>query len=331
MNRLNLLLIVVLLFAIGCNDGEESSPYDKILTQPPYSTLTDSIKQEPERDDLYFRRGLLLDNNNFPEPALADFKKAWSISKQERYALGVSGILLHKSLKDAAGFLTEAVKELPQSILLRINLILAYDGQDKTDEALKVANEVLSNQPDEVNILEMKSELLMKKKDSAAALTAMEKAHSLAPHNRELGYKLMYQYAESKNPKTITLADSLIRADSLGLYSEPYYVKGIYYSNINDNAKALAAFNETIRQDYNYLNAYIEKGKILFDQKKTAEAFKTFQLANTIDPAFPDAWYWMAMCQEVSGQKEDAKLNYQKAYSLDKSFTQAKEAADRIK
>jgi hypothetical protein len=31
------------------------------------------------------------------------------------------------------------------------------------------------------------------------------------------------------------------------------------------------------------------------------------------------------------GQKEEAKLNYQRAYGLDNSFTEAKEAADKIK
>jgi len=74
-----------------------------------------------------------------------------------------------------------------------------------------------------------------------------------------------------------------------------------------------------------------EKGKLLLDQQKVTEAFKTFGLANTIDPAFADAWYWMARCQELMDLKEEAKLNYEKAYSLDKTFIQAKEAADRIK
>ena len=46
-----------------------------------------------------------------------------------------------------------------------------------------------------------------------------------------------------------------------------------------------------------------------------------------VTPSFPDAWYWIGRCLEISGQKEEAKLNYEKAYSLDKTFTEAKEAA----
>jgi tetratricopeptide (TPR) repeat protein len=129
----------------------------------------------------------------------------------------------------------------------------------------------------------------------------------------------------------IAFSDSLIKKDTLKLHPEPYYIKGIYYSNTDNKDKALQCFNETIKLNYNYLNAYIEKGKILLDQKKIPDALKTFQLANTISPSFPDAYYWMGRCQEESGQKQDAKLNYEKAFGLDKTFTEAKEAAENIK
>jgi tetratricopeptide (TPR) repeat protein len=318
MNRFILLLVAI--FSItGCNHNEQSSPYSEILAQAPYSSLTDSIRKESNRDDLYFRRAVLLNKNNYPEPALDDFRKAWSLSKKEQYAVVVSNILLEKNIAGAVAFLEEAVKELPESVLLNLQLARAYDAQNRTEQALAVCNTILSRQPDQVNTLELQSELLQKKGDSSGALASLEKAYELVPGNLQLGFKLMYQYAESKNSKTISLADSLIKKDSLKLHADPYYVKGIYYSNINDKTKAIELFNETISQDYNYLNAYIEKGKILFVQKKIAE------------PAFPDAWYWMGRCQEVSGQKEDAKLNYEKAYALDKTFTEAKTAAENIK
>ena len=146
----------------------------------------------------------------------------------------------------------------------------------------------------------------------------------------DIAFKLAYKYAESKNPKTLPFCDSLIRKDSLKLHADPYYVKGLYYSNINEKAKAIQLFDETIKHSYNYLNAYIEKGKILVDQKKPVDAYKVFKLANTIKPAFPDAYYWIGVCQEALGQTDEALLSYEKAYGLDKTFTEAKEAAERL-
>ncbi|MBL0270140.1 MAG: hypothetical protein IPP99_16155 [Chitinophagaceae bacterium] len=53
----------------------------------------------------------------------------------------------------------------------------------------------------------------------------------------------------------------LIKADTEGRHAEPYYCKGIYYSNLNDKAKALSAFDEAIKHDYYFLDGYIEKGQ----------------------------------------------------------------------
>ena len=327
--KLSLILFLILIW--GCNSNDNpSSPFNDILSQPPYASITDSIRKQPGRDDLYFRRAVLLNKNNLPEPALADFKKAWSLAPAETYAVGVSNILLDKNPDSAVLFLRQAIEEIPNSLFLQLSLARAYDAMGKTDEALTACNNLLQNEPGQVNALMLKSDLLLKKEDTTGAIAALEIAHSTVPSNREISNKLAYQYAETKNSKALTLADSLIAKDSLKFYAEPYYVKGMYYSNIHDKAKAIQQFDATIKIDHRLLNAYIEKGKILLDQKKTGEALKTFELANRITPSFPDAWYWMGRCMELSGQKEEAKLDYEKAYSLDKTFTEAKEAAEKI-
>ncbi|MDP4263792.1 MAG: tetratricopeptide repeat protein [Bacteroidota bacterium] len=325
------LVIISFLFILtACTNKDDASPYDEILAQPLYASLTDSIKQQPKNDELYFRRAVLLNKNNFPEPALADFQKAWSLHKYEKYAFGIANIWLDKKPDSAAIFLNEALKGLPESYLLRLSLARAYDALNKTGEALKVCNQLAGMQPARPEVLLLQSELLDKKGDSLGSIAPMEKAYSLSPASLEVGLKLAYKYAESKNEKVIPLCDSLIRKDSLHLHADPFYVKGVYYSNINDKEKAIQWFDETIRYSYNYLNAYIEKGKILVGQKKIAEALTVFKLANRISPAFPDAYYWIGVCQEKQGQKDEARLSYEKAYSLDKTFTEAKDAADKI-
>lgn len=322
-------LFISLLYS--CNNDQEQSAFDSILIQAPYSDITDSIQKEPARDDLYFHRAILLNKNNLPEPALVDFQKAWSLSKQETYAVGISNILLEKNKKEAIAFINEALLELPQSIFLKLTLVRLYSENNEVDKALDICNSILEQQPDQVNALLLKAELLQKKNDNKEATNALETAYQLAPGNLEVAFKLAYQYAETNNERTIILADSLIAADALKMHAEPYYIKGLYYSNINQKAKAITLFDQTIKTEYNYLNAYIEKGKALLDLKKNKEALDVFQLANTISPSFPDAYFWIGKCQELNGEMEEAKLSYQKAYGLDKSFTEAREAAEAIK
>jgi tetratricopeptide (TPR) repeat protein len=325
------LLTIVLIFVSSCNDKENLSPFDKVLAQAPYVDLTDSIKQEPKNDELYFRRAVLLNSNDLPEPALADFEKAWSLKKEEKYAFGLSNLLLDKKPDSAILFLNRALKELPNSFLLQVTLARAYNAQNKTDEALQLCNSLLEKNPEQTALLKMKAELLDKKGNTTESISILEKAYNLTPFDIELNYELAFKYAENKNPKVINLCDSLIKIDTLEIHAEPYYYKGIYFSNAGDKAKALSLFDQAIQHVKYYMNAFIEKGRVLYEQKKLADALKVFQLANNLSNTFPDAYYWMGKCQEAMGQKDEAKLNYQRAYSLDNSFTDAKEALDKLK
>jgi tetratricopeptide (TPR) repeat protein len=322
--------LTVMILLISCHDKNKISPFDDILSKQPYAPLTDSIKKEPTSDDLLFRRAILLNKNNLAEPALADFQKAWSLKKDEKYAFAISKFFMDKKPDSAIIFLREALKDLPNSFLLHLNLARAYDNLNKTDDALKICDDILAKNPEQVDVLKMKADLLDKKGDQLGAIKILEKAYTLTPFDINLNYLLAEKYSDVNDPKVIRLCDSLIKKDSMNLHAEPYYYKGIYFSNINENVKALALFNEAIQHDYYYLPAYIEKGKVQYDQKKINEALKTFQLANTISATYPDAYFWMGKCEEAMGQKEEAKLNYQRAYGLDKTFIEAKEAAERI-
>ena len=314
----------------SCNDNSSASPYDEILEQKAFAAITDSIKKDPANDQLRFRRAVLLNTNNFPEPALADFQKAWSLKKEEKYALGISTLLLEKKADSAILFLQEALKEIPRSYLLRLSLARGYTATNKTKEALAICDEILSQKPDLADVIKLKADLLDKENQTAAATQLWEQAYQLAPFDVELNYILALRYAEGKNPRVLSLCDSLIRADTEGRHAEPYYYKGIYYANINDNARAITSFDEAIQHDFYFLDGYIEKGSLLYEMKKYEEAIAVFNLALTISPSFADAYYWIAKCQQAMGKKEEARVNYLRAFELDKTMKEAREAVDSL-
>ncbi len=324
--------LVFVLVIIACNNNDVKDPYEDIFTQTPFAPITDSIREAPDNDELYFRRAVLLNTNNFPEPALADFRSAWSIKKREPYALGISTILLEKKPDSAVVFLKQAVADIPGSNLLQLSLARAYDAQGKLDDAILICDEILRKNPEQVDVMKMKADLLDRKGDSKHAISLLEQAYYITPFDVELNYELALKYAEARDPKVLRLCDSLLKADTdiSNLHAEPAYYKGIYYSNIGDKSKAIILFNEAISRNYYYLNAHIEKGRAYFDQKNIAEARKSFDLALTISPKFPDAYFWIAKCMEAEGKKEEAKLNYLRAFSLDPGFVEAKEAAEKI-
>lgn len=319
---------ISLLFA--CNN-EEVSPYQATLGNPPYKEITDSIKDDPGNVALYARRGGMLNKNELPELALKDFKKAWELSGEEKYALAVGNLMLETNPDSSIHFLLQAGQKINSSKLLPLTLAYAYDAKGDINNALTTLDSLLTHHPQELEALLLKNDLLQRKQDTAGAIAVLEKAYSLAPQNKEIINMLSYQYAETNNNKALALADILISLDKEKTSANPYYVKGLYYVNQRQNDKALALFNQALTVDYNYLNAYIEKGKILLAVKKNAEALKTFQLANTISPSFPDAYFWIGKTYESNGDKVQAKEYYNKAYQLDKSFTEAKQAAEAVK
>jgi tetratricopeptide (TPR) repeat protein len=90
-------------------------------------------------------------------------------------------------------------------------------------------------------------------------------------------------------------------------------------------------FNECIRRDWKFTDAYIEKGIVLHDLKKYDSALKVFTMAATISNTNPDAWYWMGRCYEALGNKDLALVNYQRALAIDKKFGEAREGIKRVK
>jgi tetratricopeptide (TPR) repeat protein len=322
--------ICILFVITSCTNARDSSPYEELLSRPPYAGLTDSIHRNSSEPDLYYRRGMLLYKNNNNPPALRDLRTAWSLSQKEQYAIGISNILLDKP-DSAISFLEDALKMLPQSIPLHINLIQAYADGQKNDEALAICDKVLQQHSDQVAVLMMKSDLLEQKNDTTGSVRALEQAYRFAPSNEDLCYNLAFKFAQSKNAKALVLCDSLLHNDTIEKKAEPWYFKGIYYSNLHDRVKALECFDKAIQSDYSFLDAYMDKGQLLYDQRKYAEAISVFQLALKVSATFAGAYYWLGKCQEALGKKEDARLNYQRAYGLDKSLGEAKEAADRLK
>lgn len=312
----------------GCSANDENA--DAMLRTPAYSQFTDSIEQQPGNPELYYKRGALLLQNGQLNHAEADLKKAYSLKKDEQYALGVVNVLRQKNVDSAIAFIQKASPELPQSIALRISLARGYQQKGDLEKSITICNDIITEFPNQLDALLLKAEILQQQERSADALNTLETAYTYAPFDAELAHNLAFQYAEAKNAKVLQLCDSLIKADTEGKHAEPYYLKGVYYANMGNKKQALQFFDEAVQHDYNFLDAYMDKGNLLYDARQYEEALQTFELATTVSPTFAEAYYWLGKTKEAMGNKKEAKLDYQRAYGLDKKLAEAKAAADRL-
>jgi tetratricopeptide (TPR) repeat protein len=327
MHKMILVLVVISFSILSCNSNEG----DELLSAPPYDKLTDSISDFPKDPGLYYKRGRLLFGNGQPAKAEQDLRKAWTLQPKEEYGLSLTTVLKEKNVDSALNFLqNEGLKKLPESISFRIALARGYQQKKQWNEAMNVCREITDRFPAQLDALTLEAELLKDQDKDQEAIAVLEKAYGYAPGDPELAHTLAFDYAEAKNPKVLQLADSLIKADPGQRHAEPYYFKGLYYENLGNKQEAIKYFDEATTHDYYFLDAYMDKGTVLYDSKNYAAALKTFQLAATITPTYAEAYYWMGKTQEAMGSKTEAKLNYERAYGLDKEMKEAKEAADRL-
>lgn len=229
----------------------------------------------------------------------------------------------------------DSINNNPNDTLLKFEYIVAMQDAGRYREAINFLDTMNLQWGDSssariyFNSLYKRAELLAQAGDTITAIKTLE-FFVIPGELTEAGLQLANLYAETKNPKALAICDSMIKNDESKRDPNPDYLKGVYYYNIGDNTRALEQFNLCIKKDYTFTDAYMEKGRILYKQEKYKEAMDVYDLAIKVSNSFADAHLWKGKCQEALGQKEDAKISYQRAYAFDKTLTEAKEAADRI-
>ena len=321
----------MLLVCTGCNFSEgDQNGSAKILNEPPFKPITDSIEDDSDNPDLYLKRAQLLIQKKQTALAVNDYRKAWELRPDEPTALFyTASMFMAGKEKEAIALLKECIKKFPDNPEFARRLSEAYLQSGQPREALKQYDLLLSKDPENFEALYERGRILAQLRDTANAIASLERAYSLQPL-QIFGIALANLYAETNNAKVIALCDQLISRDPEQQATEPVYLKGIYYANTKQYPAALQQFEICIKRDWKFTEAYIEKGIIQYDVKQYDEALKTFSMATTVSNTYPDAYYWMGRCYEAKGNKQDAADNYYKALALDRDFDQAKDALKRI-
>ncbi|MDR3712168.1 MAG: tetratricopeptide repeat protein [Puia sp.] len=324
-----------LLLFTACNNSNPSSPEDKgpakILQQPPYAALTDSIRRFPKDAGLYLRRGDLLSRNNQHEIAAVDFGSAWALRPDEETGLRYGSTLsILNRPAEAAKLLRDCIQKFPGDDTFKKMLGEVYTQSGNIGEALKLYDSMLEADSTDFESWYERGLLLEQGKDTAGAIASLRKAWSIQPINT-YALELAHLYAENANKLSLQLCDEIIRKDSAHEQTDPFFIKGIYYSNTRQYNAAIVQFDTCIHRDWKFTDAYIEKGIAVFKQKKYEDARNVFQMAVTVSNTYPDAYFWIGRCYEAENRKTEAAPFYERAIGLDKQFTEAREALKRVR
>lgn len=227
--------------------------------------------------------------------------------------------------------LRKAIALRPDSLGLRYMLMEELLNNKLYNEALAQNDTLLKVDTSSAAVWYRRGDILLQKGDTVAGVQALQNALKGGPLFMEPQLQLAAIYANQSKVEAITVADKIIQyAQDQKYATQARFIKGLYYSNINDKTKALDQFNECIKNDYTFLDAYVEKGLLLYDLKKYEDALKVFEQTIQVSNGFAEGYYNAGKCEEALGNKAEAITYYQKAIGLDKSFTAAVDALKRV-
>jgi tetratricopeptide (TPR) repeat protein len=235
----------------------------------------------------------------------------------------------------ATNQLAELEKKLGTDTLaadsLREGLVEKLVESNQVNKAIAQIDLLLKKQPNSPAYLFMKADALERKADTTGAIEYYGKAVTAAGSFADAELRLANLYAETGNPLTLKLCDVMLKqTTAVKMRSDVLMIKGIYYTKIKDSKNAFRIYDQVIREDYSYLDAYIEKGLVYYDQGKFAEAHKLFEKSTDVSNAFADGYFWMAKAEEKMNKTKEAIDNYKRSLALDQSIEEARDALKRL-
>lgn len=321
-------LLGTLLFSCSNSESDKNSA---LLNQPPFRGLTDSIRRFPDNAQLYLSRALLLSQQNLHPIATADYRKAWELHPDEASGMEyAANLMLVNDLREALELLQNCRKQFPQNPEFNRRLSETYALMGKKTEALAELDALLQMDSTDFMTWYDRGQLLLKLKDSAAGIASLEKSYRIQPVTYT-ALALANIYSLKGDERVIRICDDIIRKDTSGTNVDALFLKGVYYSDKQQYAKAMVLFDACIGVDWKFADAHIEKGIVYFETKAYDKALESFKVAATVSATNPDAYFWQGRVHEAKGQKAEAIESYERALSFDPDFVEAEYRVERLK
>lgn len=179
--------------------------------------------------------------------------------------------------------------------------------------------------------LYIKADALEKMGDTTGAIAHYNKAVLKAGVFIEAEMRAAILFAETGNKNALALCDNLLKnPGAVRFRSDVLRIKGIYYAKTSNTVKAIEQYDQILKEDYSYMDAYIEKGLVYYDMAKYQEAWKVFNKSTEVSNKFAEGYFWMAKAEEKMNKKQEAIDNYKRALALDQTITEAREGIQRL-
>jgi tetratricopeptide (TPR) repeat protein len=228
--------------------------------------------------------------------------------------------LQKKKYKEALSDFNSALKEDPTNIEALSGSALAQNGLDNNDEALKIIESVLKDNPQNYFANYVKGEILIAKKNYTAAIESFNKAIGLKNNHfasiigKSKAFNLMGDTKEAYK-----ILDNAI-LEFPNTY-EIYLARGILNNSKEKYAKALNDFDMAINSsignsNLNNYSVYFNRGIAYSALEEYESAIEDLNKACEIDPSNANAFYSRGLANYQLGNYENSVQDFIKSDQL---------------
>lgn len=233
------------------------------------------------------------------------------------------GLALYRtgSIAKAEENLKKALAKDDEGIDAMIELGNIYSGQKKYDEANSLFKKGLKIEPDNINLLIAQADNFSAAGKIDDAIKALTLATTISKENPNVYVGLGDAYNIRGSFKLA--ADYYKKAIALKKIPSAYTGLGISYAKQKKYNEAIIEFDNALKADPNYAEAYYEKGKILYFGGKFQEALDAFSKYSELMPGSQEGKSYYAKvlyAQGVNlsdrGQKDKAAEKFDEALKI---------------
>ena len=318
----------------------------------------DTIQRNPQDGQAYAHLGLVLAHQNNYEQAVTAYRKAIALKTKLPGLQLDLGLALFKQekLRDAISPLKIAVAEDPANMQAKILLSMCYFGTAKYAEAVPLLQAAVTANPENLQLrttlaqsclwsahydctLEQYKRIIALSPESAqadmlageafdglgdaqGAIKQFEAAAAASPQEPNvhfgLGYLLFkqHQYEAAKTEFGEELKNDPNHAQALAYLGDTLI-------KLNQDSDALPLVEKAAKLPNPSRVAFVDLGILYTAQKRNAEAVAALQRAIALDPAQVDAHWRLARLYQSMGMKEEAKIEFDKARTMNEESDQA--------
>ncbi|MES9832919.1 MAG: tetratricopeptide repeat protein [Candidatus Thiodiazotropha sp. DIVDIV] len=254
------------------------------------------------------------------QTAERDIKHLIELDPQNADALALSSIIatIQNRSDDAMRSANQAIENNPESVSAYLALSYAKQSQFELTEALDAAKQATHLDPESAIAMARLSQLHLMFRQMSEASDAAEKAVDIDPQialtQTTLGFAHLIQLDLDSAKLAFEQAIKLDQANPM-----PRLGLGLVTIRGGDLSQGRELLETAVHLDPGsaLLRSYL--GKAYYEEKRSDEAAKQFQLAKQRDPLDPTAWFYDAILKQSENSPVDALNNIQQAIHLNEN------------